>query len=64
VTSQSRAVDAGVQAVRPFLEAEILTVVIGFAIGSLVPSWYRTAPFEPPREEPTPEPAAEAGARD
>jgi hypothetical protein len=61
---ESRAVDAGVQAVRPFLEAEILTVVIGFAIGSLVPSWYRTAPFEPPREEPTPEPAAEAGARD
>ena len=32
--------------VRPLDEIEILTVVIGFAIGYLVPSWYREAPAE------------------
>ena len=25
-----------------------MTMVIGFAIGSLVPSWYRTVPVEAP----------------
>jgi len=32
--------------VRPLDEMEILTVLIGFAIGYLVPSWYREAPVE------------------
>ena len=38
--------DMPVQAVRPLRDIELLTVVIGLAIGSLVPSWYRTAPTE------------------
>jgi hypothetical protein len=33
------------------LEMEILTVVIGLAIGSLVPSWYRSAPLEAQRAD-------------
>jgi len=33
-------------AVRPLAQIEVLTVVIGFSIGSLVPSWYRHAPRE------------------
>jgi hypothetical protein len=40
--------DMPVQAVRPLRDIELLTMVIGFAIGSLVPSWYRTAPSEAP----------------
>jgi hypothetical protein len=39
--------DMPVLPVRPLREIELLTVVIGFAIGSLVPSWYRAAPAEP-----------------
>jgi len=38
-----------VQAVRPLRDIELMTMVIGFAIGSLVPSWYRTEPIEAPR---------------
>lgn len=41
--------DMPVQAVRPLRDIELLTMVIGFAIGSLVPSWYRTTPSEAPR---------------
>ena len=44
--------DMPVQAVRPLRDIWLLTVVIGFAIGSLVPSWYRTAPSEAPRPVP------------
>jgi hypothetical protein len=33
--------------VRSLGEIELLTVIIGLAIGSLVPSWYRAAPAEP-----------------
>jgi hypothetical protein len=40
--------DMPVQAVRPFRDIELMTMVIGFAIGSLVPSWYRTEPIEAP----------------
>ena len=40
--------DMPVQAVRPLRDIELLTMVIGFAVGSLVPSWYRTAPSEAP----------------
>ena len=36
-----------VRPVRSLREIEMLTVIIGFAIGSLVPSWYRAAPAEP-----------------
>lgn len=36
-----------VQPVPSLLQIEILTVIIGFAIGSMVPSWYRSAPREP-----------------
>lgn len=39
--------DRRVQPLRPLFQIEILTVIIGFAIGSLVPSWYRTTPLEP-----------------
>jgi hypothetical protein len=38
--------DMPVQAVRPLRDIELMTMVIGFAIGSLVPSWYRTEPVE------------------
>ena len=41
--------DMPVQAVRPLRDIELMTMVIGFAIGSLVPSWYRTEPVETPR---------------
>jgi hypothetical protein len=41
--------DMPVQAVRPLRDIELMTMVIGFAIGSLVPSWYRTEPIEAPR---------------
>ena len=44
--------DMPVQAVRPLRDIELLTMVIGFAIGSLVPSWYRTTPSEAPRPVP------------
>ena len=33
--------------VRSLADTEMLTVIIDFAIGSLVPSWYRAAPAEP-----------------
>ena len=36
-----------VRRVRSLREIEMLTVIIGFAMGSLVPSWYRAAPAEP-----------------
>ena len=41
--------DMPVQAVRPLRDIELMTMVIGFAVGSLVPSWYRTEPIEAPR---------------
>jgi hypothetical protein len=51
-----------VQAVRPLRDIELLTVVIGFAIGSLVPCWYRTAPTEAPHPAPLhPVPGMSAG---
>jgi hypothetical protein len=46
VTLQATHPDLPVPPVRPLGEIELLTVVIGFAIGSLVPSWYRTAPTD------------------
>jgi len=36
-----------VRPVRSLADTEMLTVIIDFAIGSLVPSWYRAAPAEP-----------------
>jgi hypothetical protein len=54
--------DMLVQAVRPLRDIELLTVVIGFAIGSLVPCWYRTAPTEAPHPAPLhPVPGMSAG---
>jgi len=41
--------DMPVQAVRPLRDIELMTMVIGFAVGSLVPSWYRTEPIEAAR---------------
>ena len=39
--------DMPVRPVRPLRDIETLTMIIGFAMGSLVPSWYRAAPAEP-----------------
>lgn len=46
--------------VRPLRDIELLTMVIGFAIGSLVPSWYRTAPLETSRSAPAQVPGMSA----
>ncbi|MDO8475890.1 MAG: hypothetical protein Q7W02_06765 [Candidatus Rokubacteria bacterium] len=50
--------------VRSLLESELFTVLIGFAIGFLVPSWYRGAPVEPQPEGRLPAVAGAGGGRE
>jgi hypothetical protein len=50
--AQSGIPDDQLLPVRPLWQIEIISVVIGFAMGVLVPSWYRTAPHETPVRRP------------
>jgi hypothetical protein len=49
--------------VRALREIELLTIIIGFAIGFLVPTWYRSTPSEPQPADRLPVTARVSGVR-
>jgi hypothetical protein len=59
------AADPSVQVlpVRALRDVELLTMIIGFAIGFLVPTWYRSTPPDPQSEVRVPIAASASGAR-